>query len=134
MSFVVPDGIEVETLNTLLAPAMTLRIYGNNKVPAGTDVAANYTEISGGGYVNKPVIFANWTIVSGVSQATYAAQTFLFSGLIDAPGTIYGYYITRNSDGKLFLAERFPAANIPFAPVAGSKIVLLPTYAATSQF
>jgi hypothetical protein len=85
---------------------MTLRIYGNNKTPAGGDIAANYTEIAGGGYVNKPITFANWTIVSGSpSLASYAAQTWVFTGVIDTPGTIYGYYITRNTDGKLLLAE-----------------------------
>src|SRR3982751_2479471 len=113
MSLVVPNAIEVEVLTTLLTPAYTLRIYGNNKTPAAGDVAANYTEISGGGYVAKAITFANWTIVAGApSLATYTGQTWIFTAAIDAPGTIYGYYVTRNSDGKLLLAERFPAANV----------------------
>jgi len=135
MSFIVPNVVEVETLIEILTPAHTLRIYGNNYTPIPTSVAVNFTEIAGGGYVSKPITFAGWTIVAGSpSLATYNGQLWLFSGVIDAPGTIYGYYITRNSDGKLLLAERFPPANVPFSPVAGSKIVLLPTFSCESQF
>jgi hypothetical protein len=135
MSLKVPDAIEVEVLTTLLTPAHTLRLYGNDKTPADADVAANYTEISGGGYANKPLTFANWTITAGApSSAVYSGQTWIFTGPVNAPGTIYGYYITRNTDGKLLLAERFPAANVPFSPVNGSKIVVLPKLTAESQF
>lgn len=135
MSFIVPNIVEVETLTEILTPAHTLKLYGNNYTPLPTSVAANFTEIAGGGYANKPITFANWTITAGEpSQAVYTGQTWIFSGVIDAPGTIYGYYITRNSDGKLLLAERFPPANVPFSPVAGSKIILLPTFSCQSQF
>jgi hypothetical protein len=135
MSVKIVNAVEVEVLTTLLTPEHTLRIYGNDKTPADNDVASNYTEISGGGYVNKPLVFANWTVAAGApSSAVYTALTWIFSGIIDAPGTIYGYFITRNSDGKLLLAERFPAANVPFSPVAGSKIMLLPSVSAESQF
>lgn len=135
MSLKIPNPIEVEVLTALLTPAHTLRLYGNDKTPADNDVSANYTEISGGGYANKPITFANWTIIAGTpSSATYSGQTWLFTGAINAPGSIYGYYITRNSDGKLLLAERFPSANVPFSPINGSKIVVLPRVTAESQF
>lgn len=135
MSIKIVDVVEVEVLTALLTPAHTLRLYGNDKTPANTDVAANYTEISGGGYVNKPLTFANWTITAGTpTLAVYTGQMWVFTDVIDAPGTIYGYFVTRNTDGKLLLAERFPAANVPFSPVAGSKIVLLPRVSAESQF
>jgi|SRR5262245_5712025 len=135
MSMKVPNAVEVEVITTLLTPNLTLKLYGNDKTPADGDVAANYTEISGGGYANKPLTFANWTITSGAPSAgSYPGQTWIFTGPINAPGTIYGYYVTRDSDGKLMWAERFPSANVPFGPVNGSKIVVLPRFTAESQF
>lgn len=136
MSLKVPDALEVEVLTTLLTPALTLRLYGNNKTPANGDTTAAYTEISGGGYANKPLVFGSWTITAGTpSTAAFAVvQVWNFTGPIDAPGSIYGYYVTRNSDGKLMWAERFPPANVPFAPIAGSRINVLPRFTAESQF
>lgn len=136
MGFIVPNAVELEVLNEILADAWTIRLYGNNKIPLGADSAAGYTEIAGGGYANKPLTFANWTITAGdAPQGVYnAVQEWIFTGAITAPGTIYGYYVTRNSDGLLMLAERFSSALVPFAPIAGSKIVVLPRYSVLSQF
>ena len=136
MSLKIVNAVEVEVLQTLLTPAHTLRLYGNDITPGDNDIAANYTEISGGGYANLPLTFANWTITAGTpSTAVYnTVATWIFTGAVDAPGSIYGYYITRNTDGKLLLAERFPAAVVPFSTVAGSKIVVLPRVSCESQF
>lgn len=130
MGFVVPNTIEIEVINSLLTPALTLRLYGNNVTPNNLSVTANFTEITGGGYANKPLTFANWNIGGGdPSEAQYGAlQNWIFTGPVDAPNTIYGYYVTRNSDNKLMWAERFPAANVPFSPIAGSKIAVLPKF------
>ncbi len=136
MPMKVPNSAELEIVNAFLAPALTIRLYGNNKTPADGDVAANYTEITGGNYVNSPLIFANWNIVAGApTVATYnAVKQWLFNGPVNPPNTIYGYYVTRDSDGKLMWAERFPSANVPFEPVNGSKIVVLPRFSAESLF
>lgn len=138
MSMKVPAQQEREVVTTVVTPALTLRLYSNDKTPAAGDVAADYTEVAGGGYANKPLTFANWSLsTSGISPclATYnAGQTWIFTGATDAPGTIYGYYVTRNSDGKLMWAERFPAGSLPFSPVNGSKVVILPRYQAQSLF
>src|SRR5215203_3433886 len=119
MGLVVPDVLEVEVLTDLLTSALTLKLYGNNVTPVGGSSAASFNEIAGGGYASLPLTFANWGIVAGTpSLATYnATQNFNFTGVINAPGTIYGYFVTRNSDGKLMFAERFPAANVPFSPI-----------------
>jgi hypothetical protein len=136
MSLVVPDALEVEILTEKLTPALTLKLYGNNVTPTGASTAAAFTEIAGGGYLAKPLTFANWGIVAGdPSVATYnAIQEWSFTGVINAPGTIYGYFVIRNSDGKLMWAERFPPANVPFSPIAGSVIRVLPKFTAQSQF
>jgi len=136
MGLVVPDTVEIVTLNSILGPALTLKLYSNNKIPAGGDTAAAYTEVSGGGYANKPLTFANWVITSGTpSAAQYnALQQWTFTGPTDAPGTIYGYFVIRNSDGLLQWAERFPAGSLPFSPIAGSIIRVLPKFTVGSQF
>jgi hypothetical protein len=135
MGLVVPDTLETETLNNILVSPLTLRLYSNNKVPAGGDNAAAYTEVAGGGYASLPLLLANWTITAGVSAAQYnTLQQWTFTGPTNAPGTIYGYYVTRNSDGKLMWAERFPAGSLPFSPVIGSIVRIIPRFTASSQF
>ncbi len=136
MSLIIPDAVENIALVNLLTLPLTMKLYGNNKTPAHGDSAAGYTEIAGGGYVSKPLIFANWGITLGdPTLAVYnASQEWIFTGVIDAPGTIYGYFVTRNSDGQLMWAERFPSASVPFGPVDGSKIVVLPRISAQSEF
>jgi hypothetical protein len=132
----VPDAIEVEVLTTMLTPDLTMRLYSNDKTPANGDTVAAYTEISGGGYLNKPLVFAEWDISGGTpSAAVYdSPQVWIFTGPLDAPNTIYGYFVTRDTDGKLMWAERFPSANVPFSPINGSKIQVLPRITAESQF
>lgn len=136
MPLVVPDEQEVEVLVDRLTPAHTIRIYGNNITPSGPDTTSTYIEIVGGGYAAKPILFVNWTITPGnPSIAIYnTIPEWIFTGPIDVPGTVYGVFITRDSDNKLLLAEKFPAANIPFAPVVGSVIRYLPRYEVSSQF
>jgi hypothetical protein len=136
MSLVIPDIQEVAVLTTFLTPALTMRLYGNNKTPAHGDTASAYTEIAGGGYANVPLTFAHWNIVAGEpTQASYdTTKQWAFTGAIDSPGTIYGYYVTRDSDGKLMWAERFPSAVVPFAPVNGSIIKVLPRVSCQSEF
>lgn len=136
MPFVVPDTIEIEVLNFQLAPTFTLRLYGNDVTPVHTSSAASFTEITGGGYANKFLLFPNWNIISGEpSYGVYnEVQQFIFSGPIDSPGTIFGYFITRNTDGKLLGAEKFGAGVIPFLPIVGSVIKILPKYSVQSQF
>lgn len=136
MSQVVPNQLEVEVLTTLLTPVLHLRLYGNNATPAGGSTSASFTEIAGGGYAALPLTLANWTITPGdPSQAVYnLLQSFAFTGPVNAPGTVYGYYVTRDSDGHLMWAERFAPALVPFAPVTGSTIKIIPVFNAQSQF
>lgn len=134
MSLIVTNVQEVAILTNFVTPALTLRLYGNDRTPAGTDVAADYTEITGGGYVAKALALANWQFTAGgPTVALYdTVQQWVFSGAIGAPSTIYGYFITRNSDGLLLWAERFPAGSVPFTPIAGSVIRVTPRITAES--
>lgn len=136
MGLVVPDEQELEVITARLTPPMTIKLYGNNKVPAGGDTASGYTEIAGGGYTSFPLLFGNWTITGGNPTAGVynATQVWNFTGVISGPGTVYGYFVTRDSDGKLMFAERFPALLVPFTPIAGSVIRVLPRYSVQSLF
>jgi len=134
MSMLVPNILEVEILTSVLTPALTLKLYSNDKTPVAGDTSSAYTEVTGGGYSSKSLTFANWTITSGdPSVATYnSVQTWTFTGPTDSPATIYGYYVIRVSDGHLMWAERFPSANVPFSTIAGSVIKVLPKFTAQS--
>jgi hypothetical protein len=134
MSLIVTNVQEVEILTDFLTPALTMRLYGNDRTPAGGDVAADYTEIAGGGYAAKALTFANWGFTAGgPTVALYnAVQQWVFTGAINAPSTIYGYFITRDSDSLLLWAERFPSGSVPFTPIAGSVIRVTPRITAES--
>lgn len=128
MSLIVTNVQEQAVLTTFLTPALTMRLYSNDKTPSGNDSVADYTEVIGGGYANKPLTFANWAITPGAPTiALYnAVQSWVFTGPTNAPGTVYGYYITRNSDGLLMYAERFPSGSLPFSPIVGSVVRITP--------
>lgn len=128
MPLVVPDVKEVAVLTDIVTPALTLKLYSNDVTPSGASVAGDFTEVAGGGYVGKALAFANWDITAGnPTVALYdSVQTWVFTGPTNAPGTIYGYYVTRNSDGALQWAQRFAVGIAPFTPIAGSSIRITP--------
>lgn len=125
MSLLVPDVGEVQALTKWLNQTLTLKLYSNNVTPAEGDTAASYTEVAGGGYASKSLTFANWVIATaaGVTSAVYDSQFFGFTGVTNAPGTVYGYYVVDGSNNLLW-AERFSAP--PFTPVANSLIKITP--------
>jgi hypothetical protein len=128
MSLLVPNVGEVQALTKWLNQTLTLKLYSNNLTPAEGDTAASYTEVAGGGYASKSLTFANWTIgtAAGVTSAQYTpAQDFTFTGVTNAPGTVYGYYIVDGSNNLLW-SERFSESFLPFEPVANSLIRVTP--------
>ena len=117
MTLIVPDQGEQILLDAGLgktaATALTLRLYSNNQSPMHGDTEADYTEVAGGGYVPIPLTAGDWTTTPGSpTSSVQPLQTFTFSGPTNAPGTVYGYYIT-NAAGKLIYAELLAA---PFTP------------------
>lgn len=129
MTLIVPNQGEQINLDAATgkaaATAWTLRLFSNNYTPIASTTEADVTEVAGGGYAAIPLTAANWTTTPGApTSSAYAAQTFTFTGVTNAPGTVYGYYITR-ADGKLIYAERLPAA---FTPASnGDSVVVTPT-------
>lgn len=128
MTLIVPNAREVEVMTAFLTPALTLKLYSNDVTPDGTKVAGDFTEVAGGGYTSFPLTFGNWGITGGAPTVCLynASQGWGFTGPTNAPGTIYGIFITRNSDGALMYAERFPGGTVPFIPANGSIIRYTP--------
>ncbi len=124
MALYVPKVGLIRFLNEIVSDTLTLRLFSNNHTPAAGDTSANYTEVTGSGYAAVLLTFANWTTTSdNPAYTTYNSfVTFTFTG---APGDIYGYYITRAS-GEVVLAQLFPVAERPFAPINGSTVKIKP--------
>lgn len=107
---------------------LTLRLFVNNVTPAQSGVS--YTEATGGGYAAITLTNGSWTIASAndPSDATYAQQTFTFTGPLTTNTTVYGYYVT-DADDTVIYAETFssytPATN-------GDNIKITPQFQLSS--
>lgn len=126
MAIVVPNNGEGDALDAFTAKTamstLVLRLYQSNTTPAETDTAASYTEYTATGYSAITLTAASWSTSEGAPSSTsYAQQTFTMTGAGDA----YGYYMTRNTGGRIALAERFTSA--PFSiPSGGGTIKITP--------
>lgn len=129
MTLLVPNVGENITLSYLTGKTTTVRnliynLFATNVTPAETDTAGSYTAAAGGGYSPITLTGASWTITNGApTAATYAQQTWTFTGALTTNPTIYGYYVTRVTDADLVLAETFSS----FTPANnGDQILLTP--------
>lgn len=129
MPLVVCNNGESVALSYLVGKTTTVRdliyrLFATNVTPAETDTAGSYTEAAGGGYVSKTLAGASWTVTPGApTSASYAQQTWTFTGALTTNATVYGYYVTRVTDADLILAESFTS----FTPANnGDQILLTP--------
>ena len=133
MTILVPNTGEVIALQYLVNKVATPEdlkycLFATNITPAETDTSATYTLAAGGGYADKTMAGASWTVTGGApSLATYAAHTWTFTGALTTNPTIYGYIVKRVTTGDLVLAEMFTS----FTPaVSGDNIILTPQISA----
>lgn len=129
MTLVVPNQGEALALNAATgkanATAWTLRLFSNDYTPVAATTEANVTEVAGGGYAAIALTAGNWVTTPGSpTSSAYPEQTFTFTGATNAPGTIYGYYVT-NAAGALVLAERLAAVFTPAS--SGDTVKVTPT-------
>ncbi len=115
MSLIVVNQGEEAMLDLILAVNYTLRLYKNNVTSGLTQAQkdaldeTDFTEATFTGYSSKALTGGAWTTTPGdPATGTYAQQTFTSSANQTAQ-SIYGYYITRTSDGALMWFEAFPA-------------------------
>lgn len=123
MGAVLVDQGEQAWLETLTAVDHTLRLFTNDVTSGLSDAQidalteADMTEASFTGYSAKPLTGGSWTVADRV--ASYAKRGFV-SSANQAPQTVYGYYVTRDSDGIMLMLEYFTAAQ----SVSGSGQVI----------
>ncbi len=103
MSAIVPEASQADMLADILRDPCTIRLYGNEVGDAPT--AADFQEVEGGGYAPKPVRITGWDMSRSPLSASYPNQAWKFSG---PAGIVRGYYVTRNSDGRLRWFEPLP--------------------------
>jgi hypothetical protein len=129
MTILVPNVGENVALSYLTGKTTSVenlkyQLFATNVTPAETDTAGSYTIASGGGYADKTLTGASWTITNGApTSAAYAQQTWTFTGALTTNGTVYGYIAVMATAGTLVLAETFSS----FTPANnGDQILLTP--------
>lgn len=89
------------------AENLVLRLFQSNTTPAEADVAATYTEATFAGYAAQTLTAASWVVTEGApGNAAYPQATFT-SSAAQAAQSVYGYYLTRVTSGRIAWAERF---------------------------
>jgi len=127
MALLVPNVGENIALSYLIGKTTTVRdliyrLFATNVTPAESDTAGTYTEAAGGGYASKTLTGSSWTVTNGApTEASYAQQTYTFTGALTTNPTVYGYYVTRVTDADLVLAETFTS----FTPANNGDAILL---------
>lgn len=123
MAIIVPNAAEQLALKNIInysSPQdLKLKLYTNNYTPIATSTESDFTEASGGGYAAVTLTGTSWTVStngSGQAEATYAQQTFTFTGALSGSATIYGWFLVQSSSGLLIAAEKVtnsftPASN-----------------------
>lgn len=109
---------------------LQLRLFKSNTTPGETTVVGDLTEATFTGYAAITLTGASWSTAAGdPATGSYAEQTFT-SNADQTPESIYGYYLTRETDGDLIAAERF--SNGPYVIANnGDTIKLTPTITVT---
>lgn len=119
-------------LNHTAPQNAVLRLYTNNYTPvigspSGGSVAADFTEAAGGGYAAKTLAGSSFTLGDdGVNDAlaSYADQTWTFTGALTGSATIYGWFMTQATSGLLMAAELLSDTYTP--AVNGDSLTLAP--------
>ena len=125
MAFIVPNEGEIEMLTRILSVNVTLRLFVDPTALDETDVFADFTEPSGGGYATITLAPGDWTIVTGgdgKALATQAQKTFAFTS---GPISVYGYFIT-DAAGALVLWEELFTDGPYDLPDSGGEIRVTP--------
>jgi hypothetical protein len=114
-------------LNHTAPQNQTLKLFSNDYTPVSATVVADLTETTGGGYASKSLTGSSWTIGDdGVDDAlaSYAEQTWTFTGTVGGTGIIYGYYVIQATSGLLLYAERLSSSYTP--AVNGDALAITP--------
>jgi len=133
MSLIVVDQGEHDFLDAITGVGYTLHLFQNDVIDSLTEGQiealdeSDFTESDFAGYSAATLTGGSWTTTAAdPSTATYAVQTFTRSST-GTPQDVYGYYVTRTSDGRL---QWFEYLDAEFDPVvienAGEAIQVTP--------
>jgi hypothetical protein len=123
MTLVLCTQGETLMLKAILNQTLRFRLFTNNVVPAKGDVEGTYVEATFTGYAFKPVVFGDWTYSGGNPTVAAAPLQRWASTVAQANQSVYGYYVTQASDGKLVWAERFADGPYVIGPLDSSAEV-----------
>jgi len=130
MGLIIPATGEAEFLDRIINGSYTLRLYKNDVATglskAGLDAltVADFTEASFSGYTAQGFTPGSWsTMGTNPTMATYPQVTFTRS-VTGVAETVYGFYVTRNSDGELVWFEQSPSPIV--ISTAGDSILITP--------
>lgn len=126
MAIVVPNGPnqgETELLDKMIKRSEEdyyLKLFKNNVVPTLATVIGDLTEADFTNYVAKSLTRAGWNAaikiapvapcINDEAASIYGTEQSWTCGV--AGNTVYGYYITGATSGKLLWLERFGTARI----------------------
>ena len=112
MALLVPNVGEDEMLERIVngTDKLNLHLYSDEITPVEASTTASFTECTGSGYALK-ALTATWTVAGDPTEASYAQQSFDFTG----SQTVHGYYLTNSGNSILMWAEKFTDGpyNIP---------------------
>jgi len=128
MGLIIPDIGETALLEEILGTGYTLRLFSND-VLSGLDSAgiealtiSDFTEATFPGYAAAALGSGSWTVTAGdPATGRYPTQTFTRS-TTGSSQDIYGYHVTRDSDGELVWFEVFQGGS-PVAVAAGGDAI-----------
>lgn len=84
-----------------------LHLYTNDYQGVEESTKSSFTEATDGSYASVTLTGTSWTITEGApTEAAYAQQDFTFAG----SSTVYGYYVTDDSDSTVLWTEKFSTA------------------------
>ncbi|MGH7605420.1 MAG: hypothetical protein ACRENK_15670 [Gemmatimonadaceae bacterium] len=110
MSARVTEASQADMLADIVRDPCTIRLYAND--PGDSPSSADFQELDGGGYAPKPMRSAGWDMSLAPSLASYGKQAWEFTG---PAGVVRGYYVTRNSDGRLRWFDPLPGGPMNIA-------------------
>lgn len=123
MTLVVPTNSKITLLQIIngqkISEDMQLHLYANDVIPNSSTTIHDLQAPAAPEYSPQDLFSVGWTYVTSEPVAMeYPAQTFIFTTTGD---TIYGFYVTDNSSGKLLWVEDITPFNIE---TSGDSIII----------
>jgi hypothetical protein len=107
-------------------PQPKLRLFANNVAVSPINIPSDFLELSATGYAAVALTPGNWTNALGTNAYTGTYLTVTFSMTAGLGQTVYGYYVTDETDSTVMFAGSFAQ---PFAiPDAGGQVAVTPTF------